>query len=131
MGAARDDGAVGLSTEFIRQPLSYVTKLLSPGGSLVPGDRSRLQSELYEAHKVALLRGPHLHVESRMNRIDRLLRDQITADLRSGKTPRQSLDRINLLLKWLAAGPLTRDEETQVNDLLARRRQRYDGTLGR
>jgi len=59
-----------------------------------------------------------------MNRIERLLRDQITADLRSGKTPRQSLDRVNLLLNWLAAGPLTSEEETQVNDLLAKRRRR-------
>ena len=59
-----------------------------------------------------------------MNRIEGLLRDQITADLRSGKTPRQSLYRIRLLLNWLAAGPLTREEEAQVNDLLARRGQR-------
>jgi len=59
-----------------------------------------------------------------VNRIEGLLRDQITADLRSGKTPRQSLYRIRLLLNWLAAGPLTREEEAQVNDLLARRGQR-------
>ncbi len=59
-----------------------------------------------------------------MNRIDRMLRDQIAADLRSGKTPRESLQRIGLLLSWLAAGPLTSEEEAQVNDLLARREKR-------
>jgi len=53
-----------------------------------------------------------------------MLRDQITADLRSGKTPRQSLDQIRLLLNWLAAGPLTSEEETQINDLLATRGRR-------
>ena len=59
-----------------------------------------------------------------MNRIERLLRDQITADLKSGKTPRRSLDRVRLLLNWLAAGPLTLEEEAQVSDLLARRGRR-------
>ncbi len=56
-----------------------------------------------------------------MDRIERLLWEQITTDLKSGLTPGESLARVRALLQWLAEGPLSVEEEVQVKNLLAQR----------